>query len=33
MSFDLGFLDEALKEWRKLDRNTREQFKANWPSA
>ena len=28
MSFDLGFLDEALKEWRKLDRNTREQFKA-----
>ena len=28
MSFELGFLDEALKEWRKLDSNTREQFKA-----
>ncbi|MEQ1667008.1 MAG: type II toxin-antitoxin system RelE/ParE family toxin [Sulfuriferula sp.] len=28
MSFELGFLDEALKEWRKLDSGTREQFKA-----
>lgn len=28
MSFELGFLEEALKEWGKLDRNTREQFKA-----
>lgn len=28
MSFELGFLDEAFKEWSKLDRNTREQFKA-----
>ncbi|CAA7626768.1 type II toxin-antitoxin system RelE/ParE family toxin [Magnetospirillum sp. SS-4] len=27
MSFDLGFLDEALKEWRKLDNAAREQFK------
>ena len=27
MSFDLGFLDEALKEWGKLDSSTREQFK------
>jgi mRNA interferase RelE/StbE len=27
MTFELGFLDEALKEWRKLDSNTREQFK------
>ncbi len=27
MSFELGFLDEALKEWRKLDSATREQFK------
>ena len=27
MSYELGFLDEALKEWRKLDNNTREQFK------
>jgi mRNA interferase RelE/StbE len=26
--FELGFLDEALKEWRKLDGGTREQFKA-----
>ncbi len=26
--FELGFLDEALKEWRKLDATTREQFKA-----
>lgn len=28
MSFELGFLDEALNEWRKLDSGTREQFKA-----
>lgn len=28
MSFELGFLDEALKEWRKLDSGTRAQFKA-----
>jgi mRNA interferase RelE/StbE len=27
MSYELGFLDEALKEWRKLDNSTREQFK------
>ena len=27
MSFELGFLDDALKEWGKLDGNTREQFK------
>ena len=27
MSFELGFLDDAFKEWAKLDRNTREQFK------
>jgi mRNA interferase RelE/StbE len=27
MSFELGFLEEALKEWKKLDGNTREQFK------
>ena len=27
MSYELGFLDEALKEWRKLDNNAREQFK------
>ncbi|MGF7208337.1 mRNA interferase RelE/StbE [Skermanella aerolata] len=27
MSFELGFLDEALKEWRNLDNGTREQFK------
>ncbi|MDI6027274.1 type II toxin-antitoxin system RelE/ParE family toxin [Corticibacterium sp. UT-5YL-CI-8] len=27
MTYELGFLDAALKEWRKLDRNTREQFK------
>ena len=27
MSYELGFLDEALREWRKLDANTREQFK------
>ena len=28
MTYDLAFLDEALKEWRKLDNMTREQFKA-----
>jgi mRNA interferase RelE/StbE len=28
MSYELGFLEEALKEWRKLDEGTREQFKA-----
>jgi mRNA interferase RelE/StbE len=27
MSYDLAFLDAALKEWRKLDPQTREQFK------
>jgi mRNA interferase RelE/StbE len=27
MSFELGFLDEALAEWRKLDGSIREQFK------
>lgn len=27
MKFELGFLTEALKEWRKLDSGTREQFK------
>ena len=28
MTYELAFLDEALKEWRKLDAVTREQFKA-----
>jgi len=28
MIFELGFLDEALKEWSKLDHVLREQFKA-----
>jgi len=28
MSYELAFLDEALKEWRKLDSTVREQFKA-----
>ncbi len=28
MSYDLAFLDAALKEWRKLDSTTREQFKS-----
>jgi mRNA interferase RelE/StbE len=28
MTYSLAFLDEALKEWRKLDEVTREQFKA-----
>lgn len=27
MSYELGFLEEALKEWRKLDPGIREQFK------
>ena len=27
MSFEIGFLDHALKEWLKLDGGTREQFK------
>lgn len=27
MSYELAFLDEALKEWRRLDGTTREQFK------
>ncbi len=27
MSFELGFLDEALKEWHKLDATVRSQFK------
>jgi mRNA interferase RelE/StbE len=27
MTYELGFVDAALKEWRKLDGNTREQFK------
>ncbi|HYP68379.1 MAG TPA: type II toxin-antitoxin system RelE/ParE family toxin [Thiobacillaceae bacterium] len=27
MSYELGFLEEALKEWRRLDNSTREQFK------
>jgi mRNA interferase RelE/StbE len=28
MTYSLAFLDEALKEWRKLDQVTREQFKS-----
>lgn len=28
MTYELAFLDEALKEWRRLDNATREQFKA-----
>ena len=28
MTYELAFLDEALKEWRKLDNATREQCKA-----
>lgn len=28
MIFELGFLEEALKEWRKLDNSTRDQFKS-----
>jgi mRNA interferase RelE/StbE len=27
MTYELAFLDEALKEWEKLDANVREQFK------
>lgn len=27
MSYELKFHDAALKEWRKLDNNTREQFR------
>jgi len=27
MIFELGFREEALKEWRKLDANVRDQFK------
>lgn len=28
MSYELAFLDEALKEWRRLDAPVRDQFKA-----
>jgi len=27
MSFELGFLEDALKEWRKLDNGIKSQFK------
>lgn len=27
MSYELGFLESALKEWRKLDAQTRDQFR------
>ncbi len=27
MSYELGFVEDALKEWRKLDATLREQFK------
>lgn len=27
MTYELGFLDSALKEWRKLDAQTQDQFK------
>ena len=27
MTYELGFLESALKEWRKLESQTREQFK------
>lgn len=27
MTYELGFLDEALKEWRKLDNGIKAQFK------
>jgi mRNA interferase RelE/StbE len=27
MSFDLGFIEAALKEWRKLDKTTQSRFK------
>lgn len=36
MTYELGFLDSALKEWRKLDAQTRDQFKkklAEWLDA
>jgi mRNA interferase RelE/StbE len=28
MTYELGFVDDALKEWRKLDATVREQFKS-----
>ena len=28
MKYEIGFVEEALKEWGKLDSNTREQFKS-----
>lgn len=28
MTYELAFLDEALKEWRRLDSTVRDQFKA-----
>ena len=28
MTYELAFLEDALKEWRKLDSNSREQFKS-----
>jgi len=28
LKYELGFLEDALKEWSRLDNNTREQFKA-----
>jgi len=28
MTYELGFLEPALKEWRKLDATVRQQFKA-----
>ncbi|MBN3780112.1 MULTISPECIES: type II toxin-antitoxin system RelE family toxin [Burkholderia] len=28
MSFELAFLEPALKEWKKLDRTVRDQFKS-----
>jgi mRNA interferase RelE/StbE len=28
MTYELAFLDDALKEWRRLDSVTRDQFKA-----
>jgi mRNA interferase RelE/StbE len=28
MSYELAFLDQALKEWRRLDSTTRDEFKA-----
>jgi mRNA interferase RelE/StbE len=29
LAYSLALLDEALREWRKLDAQTRDQFKAN----